>query len=575
MKTLDLYGSEFERLQGELDALQDAALAHLNAYDSMVAIRSGDEFARTLSEWKRAADGFAEREKAIKTDILRLVDEEKPEVTEQFGKENAIIRDLQSHAFKDVESLEAERETIEDALCRRLVEETAVGFIKSKTDEACKLLSKDGWHKYEDLSRSIKIMSDLLLCDVQAVWSLRMAQAKRWIGIWRNAESVGPNRMAFDGYGLENREWTEKIRQMGKAQADEALSSLKSSFEQDDGFARIEPTPEDVIACLWAFAFATPHGPASFAQARDIANFHLAYHARDENGKTFQVVGLQSLLADLYVANRMGFGVLEKKKDYLFKWLGERLRVGDSENAVRLASGLMWMKATGLELEVLRRTAVAGLLTDAKLQGRLQFLESGGNKGPGVHEVAQGTEGTLQFDYSAVSWNDEDYVAFFKNLTYENKVLPYALTVREWSKTLAATGKPGGVTNDALYERIRSMVADEYDNAIVCTRQDGLILAEDTAEEISGVVLTPEKSEFGFDHIAQFINLIKIGRTLNIRCYILFLPKADTVEKQSQQAISLKKSLNPNIRAYEDSLRESTLHVIETFLSDIEHLPAE
>jgi hypothetical protein len=235
----------------------------------------------------------------------------------------------------------------------------------------------------------------------------------------------------------------------------------------------------------------------------------------------------------------------------------------------------MWMKAFELELEVLRRTAVAGLLTDAKLQERLQFLESGGSKGPGVHEVASDAGDALQFDYSAVSWNDEDYVAFFKNLTYENKVLQYALTVREWSKTLTVAGKPGGITNDALYERIRSMVADEYDSAVVCTRQEGLILAEEATEEISGVVLTPEKSELGFDHIAQFINLIKIGKNLNIRFYTLFLPKADTVEKQSQQAISLKKNLNPNIKAYEDSLRESTLHVIEAFLNDAEHSPAD
>jgi hypothetical protein len=572
MKALDLYDSEFEKLQSELDELQDEVLSHLKAYDSVTAIRSSDELTQTLSERKRTAEEFAEREKEIKDAVLRLADEKKLEVTAQFEKEYALIEDLRNHAFKNVKSLEAERETIEDALCRRLVEETAVGFIKSKTEEVSKLLGKSGY-KDKDLLRSIEIMSDLMLCDVQTVWSLRMTQAKRWIGIWRDGEGVGPNRMAVDGYGIEDREWVKGVRQVDKARADKALSSLKSNFEQGDGFSRIAPSPDGVVTCLWAFAFATPHDPTSFGQASEIANFHLAYNTHDEYDKTFRVVGLQSLLADLYVANRMGAGVLEKKKEYLLKWLDVRLKAGDSTNAARLTSGLMWMKVFDLELEVLRRTAVAGLLTDAKLQERLQFLESGGSKGPGLHDIGDAAGDTLQFDYAAVSWSEDDFITFFKNLTYENKLLQYALTVREWSKTLTFSGKPSGVTNDALYEHIKEMVADEYEESVHCVRQSGEILAEGASEEISGILLSPAKDEFGFDHVAQFLNIMKIGKNLNIRFYTLFVPTAATAEEQSRQALSLKKNLNPNILAYEDSLRESTIRAIETFLNNAGNAP--
>jgi hypothetical protein len=49
MSILELYGDEFCRLQGNLDELQDEILAHLKAYDSIMAIRSSDELIRAQS----------------------------------------------------------------------------------------------------------------------------------------------------------------------------------------------------------------------------------------------------------------------------------------------------------------------------------------------------------------------------------------------------------------------------------------------------------------------------------------------------------------------------------------------
>ena len=91
------------------------------------------------------------------------------------------------------------------------------------------------------------------------------------------------------------------------------------------------------------------------------------------------------------------------------------------------------------------------------------------------------------------------------------------------------------------------------------------------SEEVDGILLSPVKGEMGFDHISLLLNTIKIGRNLNIRIYTLFMPTADTVEKQEQQALSLKKNINPNVGAFEDGLRESVLRTLEEYINSTQN----
>ena len=200
-------------------------------------------------------------------------------------------------------------------------------------------------------------------------------------------------------------------------------------------------------------------------------------------------------------------------------------------------------------------------------------LEKEANKGPSIRETVSGTN-DLQFDYASINWNDDDYKDFFKKLSNQDRRLNYALTVREWSKTLTVSGKLGGNANDKLFARIDEMVAEEYDGTVFCAKQVCVILSEEASEEIHGILLTPSKEELGFDHVLLFVNLMKLGKNLCIRFYTLFKPTADTLEMQAKQSISLKNRLNPNIKAYEEAVRESTLRSIEEFMNDSSGKPA-
>jgi hypothetical protein len=361
----------------------------------------------------------------------------------------------------------------------------------------------------------------------------------------------------------------ERIRGMDAGAVASVLQARKSMIEKS-GAWRLGLSAERINLLLWHCAFASPHDPLAFQTAQEIQDFFYGQTFTDENREPFRFLGLQSLLAELYVAKKMGQGVLDKKEEYVFQWLKICLDVKDSIWPSQLASGLMWMKAYDLELEVLRRTAAAGLLSDAQLQERLQFLESGGSNGPAMHSVEDAGEGVLQFDYASVSWQDEDYNKFFKNLAYENKTLEYALTVREWSKMLSFSAKLSGDVNDVLFEKIKKMLSEEYEDQVSFKKQDCVILAENASEDIRGILLSPSKDSLGFDHMAQFINMMKIGKNLSIEFYTLFLPTATSSDLQAKQAISLKKNLHRNISTYENAVRESVLRTIESFLNELQ-----
>jgi hypothetical protein len=366
----------------------------------------------------------------------------------------------------------------------------------------------------------------------------------------------------------------ERNRVLGELQAEER------GYSKLSGLNDLTYSPDFALANLWHHALNLQHDPEKFDNAKRFYNAYTKYYVPvSRYEKQLEVVGIQTLLADLYVAKNMGEGVLRMKTEYVYAWLDAKISGKLVTHCEVLASGLMWMKAFELEAEVLRRMADGGVLSDAKLQERLcflesdaklqerlRFLESDGDKGPAVHDI-EAKEGLLQFDYSSMNWENDDYNLFFKNMEYENKRLAYALTVREWSKTLMVAGKKS-FSNENLFGKIEEMIDDEYENAVGCGMQQCEILADGTADEIEGILLKPDKKSLGFDHVASFVNIFKIGKNLNIRIYTLFMPTAETLEKQTQQALLLKKNLNPNVLAFENSLQASILRVIEAFVSD-------
>lgn len=333
-----------------------------------------------------------------------------------------------------------------------------------------------------------------------------------------------------------------------------------------------------IVFRLWKHAIHRPHDAEKFKEACQIYDSVVEQVYVDNNRRYKKITGLDGLLSELYVAKEMGSGVLEQKRKKAEEWLqyyidryhqaapaSEESR-SHAQACENLASGLMWLKAFEIEMDVLRKMAVSGVAMKEELQERLRFLESGKGKSYSMYEVTESADYNA-LDYASIHWSSEDYADFFKVLKYENKKLGYALTIREWTKTLSFThGGPAWKT-DELNESIEKMIREEYGSGVESRQQTFHILDNDTSAEVEGILLKPSRSEMGFDHIAVLLNLFRVGKNLNIRLYTLFMPTAEDTNLQEKQARSLKQNTSPNIAAIEEGLRESVLRKLEELIN--------
>lgn len=98
-----------------------------------------------------------------------------------------------------------------------------------------------------------------------------------------------------------------------------------------------------------------------------------------------------------------------------------------------IASALMWLKDYEDERRILEAMLKKNIQMSPKLQERLKALSKGRNAVP-IHEIQNNHK--FVFDVSALSWKIEMYQGLFEDLAFQEKVLTYALAVRDENKEL-------------------------------------------------------------------------------------------------------------------------------------------
>ena len=327
---------------------------------------------------------------------------------------------------------------------------------------------------------------------------------------------------------------------------------------------------------LWYYANLKPFDAETFSRLNRLCA-HLWNSGTIEVGykQQYFCMGLEAFLSEVWSSKEMGRGVIAQKRKFIEDYVNWAVSTGNTKLCWNLASAFMAFDLAEWELAILHRMAAARVPMDSDLQRRLAFLESGGDKGPQIAEVGENLDAdTFIFDYMSVSWNLEDYDAFFKKLAFEDKKLLFALTVREYAKNLLL---PGGVKADTemLLVAVKDNLREEYEDSIRCEVSSGMNVSDESATSKKYLIIKPIADEMGFDYCGLMLSVIPQGKNLNIRIYTLFLPDSGDTVQQEKRACSLKKNANPDIIAFEEGVRESMLSSLERAISDIISIPKQ
>lgn len=93
-------------------------------------------------------------------------------------------------------------------------------------------------------------------------------------------------------------------------------------------------------------------------------------------------------------------------------------------------------------------------------------------------------------------------------------------------------------------------------------------MAEDGSESRkTALLMVPDKSQVGFGYVGLLLNVIGFGRNINLRIYTIFIPEDVPLETQKQQVLTLKKSTNPDVVAFESGLQTSILKGMEEYMN--------
>lgn len=431
----------------------------------------------------------------------------------------------------------------------------------------------------------------------------------------RNSSLAKMNRsymMEKDSYGVCRKDFETRIKQLSENVVYDTLGFYDKAFMNKD-VDEIKNANTDLIAsCVWFFAMEKPFRVEEFNWATRIyQKIHREY------------IVLEPFIAEMYATCQMGSMDLVKNKVvkyikdckiggyvkneipkysckacgalYEGKYLPEICPVChvqatgnfvlqnnddvnmDSNSACVeadlqvLSSALMWMGAYEAEEIVLKFMFEKHIQMSSKMQERLHSLSNRKGDAPVDVELTE-KEAEKTFDISALSWRDEDYIGFFDNLSFKDKILKYALAVREDDK--AITLDHGYKFQlDAIDNFIKTELEEEYSSSVKSKKIDYTAISgtDEQKQMMKGILVEP----IDYEYMAIFMYLIPIGKKLNIKFYTLFMPVVDNLEKQQQQVHSLIKKLNPNVTMWEDSLKETILLAIQKMLNTNEFNPSK
>lgn len=321
-----------------------------------------------------------------------------------------------------------------------------------------------------------------------------------------------------------------------------------------------------IITAIYGYALLKPFDASKYQSIYSIyesLNYKLYKNVNSSQDPIKFIPPIDGIFSRIIAYSRMGKGVLKQIKSDIDIWVDACISGQEAfypSELVTLSSGLMWLGEYELELEILRKAASAGAQLKPEVQERLAFLESGGSVGPQLFKDVD--LNAFNYDYSSLKWSDADFSNFFKNITFKNTKLTYALAVSEFKKSFKSKFKTQ-ITYEMILSELNKMAEDEYLGEIICRCIKVKSLSEEFEECDDAIIIELEKST-GINHAAILLFYNKIGVNINIQILTIFKPVEEyDIQKNMKLAISLKQETSPKVTQTLESIRDSVARQID------------
>ena len=360
-----------------------------------------------------------------------------------------------------------------------------------------------------------------------------------------NLEKI-PHSYMMNGstYGVPNQSYLNSARNVTERDVLTYVDATINALNEKSVKKILTIDFDQLTMCMWYYAMKRPYSAQDFTRVTAARTQYYPQCPYEE-----------ATIASLYVAKQMS-------ADNVMRDSINKIVKGYSDGYEVIASALMWLKDYDDERVILEAMLTKNIQMTTKLQERLKSLSKGSNA---VHiRDIQRQPNQLYFDVSSVSWKPEMYSGLFEDLAFQEKMLTYALAVRDENKELALNSAKQSPDEMSLLKKLKAYLMSEYGSAVEVKREVCVALSDNTQEQISGIVVTTSACNY----FALLLCMVPIGKKLNIKFYSLFLPTAKTVSQQQQEAISLLNQINLTATTWENSLKQSVLTAIQQLLNE-------
>lgn len=347
-------------------------------------------------------------------------------------------------------------------------------------------------------------------------------------------------------YGKTNSELLGDIHRLDNSLVLKMISKYEKVFEEANILEICQIDLREVLKYIWFLAMDKPFSIIDFKKAK---NIFLRIYKKDY---------VDIIIAEWYAQKQVGGE--EVLKESVQKILKENQM---SRFLIKIASGLMWMKAYQTESIVLQYMLTTAMPMPLNVQNRLHALVHTKKNSFDIYDV-KSTDKEFFFDVSSLTWKEEDYLSLFENLAFQDKKLSYSLAVRDESHELFITQDIKVPDTKEIFEKFKFSFEKEYDSIVSVRMTVGTALSGNGKEKLKGIIVCSKECK----QLGIFSYFVKIGKKFGIKLYILFIPENNSLEMQKQQLLSIYKKLSPSVTMWENSLKNTILIGVQQLINN-------
>ena len=299
--------------------------------------------------------------------------------------------------------------------------------------------------------------------------------------------------------------------------------------------------------CLWYYTEIKPFNLSNFDKA--VSNYN--------NYRIFKGNALESVLADIYVKNKLGGEMLVMQNiDEIMK----KTEVRNPIYARALCSFLEWIECYQVELEVLKKAVESKIQLTPDMLERLEFLAKGGTKNNiKIYDVTPSNSNDFLFDSSTENIDANGLDLLFDTLKRRRKKLNYSLVLKKWTKIFPLP-KEKNFSIDSLNMEFNELVKD-FNNEISYSviNAQAVDLSNLFYRDCALFHFTTERSK----GMSILFDIEKFGRNLNLTILTMFTPEKNVDEMEMSK---YAKSILSN--SYADSFQENILQALDSSLKE-------